>query len=122
MGEFGPAGMLEVDDGENWQQGTLATKGVTSRRHRLNYAMGLGRGEFIEEEGSPPRIETGINENTQLWFYQIQNQPCLWALCIVNAGIEVRLCAIDLSVDASAARQAASSLAAGRTILQASGG
>ena len=70
MREFGPAGLLEVDDGENWQQATLATKGVVGQSEPLNYAMGLGRGEIIEEEGNPPRIETGINEHAQLWLYR----------------------------------------------------
>jgi hypothetical protein len=32
--------------------------------------MGLGHGEIIDDEQSPPRIETLINEHRQLWFYR----------------------------------------------------
>ena len=32
--------------------------------------MGLGHGGIIEDEQSPPRIETLVNEHRQLWFYR----------------------------------------------------
>ena len=31
---FGPAGLLEQDDGENWSQSTRAARGVASRTCR----------------------------------------------------------------------------------------
>jgi phenylpropionate dioxygenase-like ring-hydroxylating dioxygenase large terminal subunit len=67
---FGPAGMLQQDDGENWEQSTLGTRGVVSRRYPLHYAMGLGRGEQQDDESGPPRIQTKVNEHAQLWLYR----------------------------------------------------
>jgi len=67
---FGPAGMLEQEDGENWDQSTRGTRGLVSKRYPLNYAMGLGKGEILEEELGPPRIITSINEHAQLWHYR----------------------------------------------------
>ncbi len=68
---FGPAGMLEQDDGENWGQSTLGANGVVSKQFPLNYSMSLGRGEIIEDELGPPRVETpNVNEHAQLWYYR----------------------------------------------------
>ena len=66
----GPAGLYTQDEGENWEQATENSKAVVVSSHQLNYQMGLGRGEIIEDEKSPPRIETLINEHRQLWFYR----------------------------------------------------
>ncbi len=65
---FGPAGVLEQDDGENWSQSTMQTNGIASQRipNRLN--MGLGRARIIKEHGLA-RIETTTNEHAQLWTY-----------------------------------------------------
>jgi phenylpropionate dioxygenase-like ring-hydroxylating dioxygenase large terminal subunit len=68
---FGPAGMFEQDDGENWDQSTLAAQSVVSQRYDLNYAMALGHGEVVEDGASPPRIDTLTNENAQLWMYRV---------------------------------------------------
>ena len=67
---FGPAGMLEQDDGENWSQSTLATRSPVARRHPLNYSMNLGRGHIAEIQPGLPSIETHINEHAQLWTYR----------------------------------------------------
>jgi phenylpropionate dioxygenase-like ring-hydroxylating dioxygenase large terminal subunit len=68
---FGPAGMLEQEDGENWGESTKAARGVISQRYPLNYQMNLGLGQVItEEEGGPPHIETSVNEHAQLWLYR----------------------------------------------------
>ncbi len=67
---FGPAGMLEQDDGENWGQSTRGMVGSVSRDYRLNYSMSLNRGEIINDELSPPRIQTQTNEHPQLWHYR----------------------------------------------------
>ncbi len=65
---FGPAGVLEQDDGENWSQSTKQSYGQASNTipHRLQ--MGLGRGEIIKEHGLA-RIEGTTNEHAQLWTY-----------------------------------------------------
>jgi len=67
---FGPAGILEQEDGENWGESTKAAKGVISKKYHLNYSMNLGLGEVIIDELGPPRVETRINEHAQLWYYR----------------------------------------------------
>ncbi len=67
---FGPAGMLEQEDGENWGESTKATTGLAGSQFPLHYAMNLGRGEIIEPESGPAYIDTHINEHAQLWLYR----------------------------------------------------
>ena len=69
MRVFGPAGMLEQDDGENWGQSTVAMRGLVSSRYPLHYAMALGHAEFNHESRPPAAIST-INEHAQLWHYR----------------------------------------------------
>jgi len=42
MMTFAPAGVFEMDDGENWEYATRANDGVVTRRQRLYYGLGLG--------------------------------------------------------------------------------
>jgi phenylpropionate dioxygenase-like ring-hydroxylating dioxygenase large terminal subunit len=68
---FGPAGLLEQDDGENWDQSTRAMRGPIARRYPLNFAMGLGFGQAITPaDGGPAVINTPINEHAQFWTYR----------------------------------------------------
>ena len=67
---FGPAGMLEQDDGENWDQSTRQTKGVVARRYPLHFAMNQGHGEPKSPEKGPRYIDTNVNEHAQLWTYR----------------------------------------------------
>ena len=67
---FGPGGVFEQDDGENWDQSTNGSSTTVARRYDLNYSMSLGYGEVVEDELSPPRIETITNEHCQLWLYR----------------------------------------------------
>ena len=67
---FGPAGMLEQEDGENWGESPRGAIGTISRRWPLNYSMNLGRGTVIDDETGPPRVETRINEHAQVWLYR----------------------------------------------------
>nr|ART36879.1 D190 [uncultured bacterium] len=67
---FGASGMLEQDDGENWDQSTRGQRGVVSGRHPLHYGMGKGRGEIINDEVNPPHIDSHINEYAQRWTYK----------------------------------------------------
>ena len=71
---FGPAGMFEQDDGENWDQSTAGARGNISQRYDLNYSMGVGHGAFIDDELSPPRIPSLYNENAQLWMYHVWSE------------------------------------------------
>jgi phenylpropionate dioxygenase-like ring-hydroxylating dioxygenase large terminal subunit len=66
----GPAGLYSQDEGENWEGATKGSQGVIVSSRPLNYQMGLGHGEIIDDEQSPPRIESLINEHRQLWFYR----------------------------------------------------
>ena len=65
---FGPAGLLEQEDGENWAQATAQTRGIASRRMKHLLNMGLGRGKIIKESGLS-RIEGLTSEYAQLWTY-----------------------------------------------------
>jgi 3-phenylpropionate/trans-cinnamate dioxygenase alpha subunit len=65
---FGPAGLLEQDDGENWNQATMQTRGVASRRVKHLVNMGLGRGKVVKEHGLA-RIDAFTSEYGQLWTY-----------------------------------------------------
>jgi len=67
---FGPAGMLEQEDGENWGESTRATRGVISQRYPLNFAMNLGLAPVTDDEGGPPYAQTSVNEHAQLWLYR----------------------------------------------------
>lgn len=46
---FGPSGVLEQDDMDNWQECTQTGRGVVARRHQLNLQMGLGHEGFDED-------------------------------------------------------------------------
>jgi 3-phenylpropionate/trans-cinnamate dioxygenase alpha subunit len=65
---FGPGGVLEQDDGENWSQATAQTRGLASRRVKHQLTMGLGRGRIIKE-GGLARVEGLTSEHGQLWTY-----------------------------------------------------
>ncbi|MFD4640782.1 Rieske 2Fe-2S domain-containing protein [Lentzea sp. NPDC058436] len=65
---FGPAGMLEQEDGENWAQSTLQTKGLKSREVPQLLKMGLGTSEVVKEDGLA-FMDAPINEHAQLWTY-----------------------------------------------------
>ena len=65
---FGPAGILEQEDGENWAQSTKQTKGYASSKIPQILKMDLGEGKVIKEAGLA-RIEGATSEHGQLWTY-----------------------------------------------------
>jgi len=67
---FGPAGMLEQDDGENWSQSTQASRGVVGRTYPHNLKMALGQDEVMVDPSGQKRIETRVNEHAQRWHYR----------------------------------------------------
>jgi 3-phenylpropionate/trans-cinnamate dioxygenase alpha subunit len=67
---FGAAGLLEQDDGENWDQSTRAMRGVISQRYPLNFSMGLNKTP-VEVIDGVAHVDTNINEHAQLWTYRI---------------------------------------------------
>ncbi len=67
---FGPSGLLEQDDGENWSQSTRASRGVASRKLDHVLEMGLGQDEVKVHESGQRVIDTTVNEHGQRWFYR----------------------------------------------------
>jgi phenylpropionate dioxygenase-like ring-hydroxylating dioxygenase large terminal subunit len=67
---FGPAGLLEQDDGENWSQSTTSSRGVVSRRHPHYLQMALGQDEVLVDPSGQKAIETRVNEHAQRWTYR----------------------------------------------------
>jgi 3-phenylpropionate/trans-cinnamate dioxygenase alpha subunit len=65
---FGPAGLLEQEDGENWAQSTMQTTGYKSREIPQALKMNLGRGKIVKEHGLA-RIDANTTEHAQLWTY-----------------------------------------------------
>ena len=67
---FGPAGLLEQDDGENWSQSTRASVGFSSRQLGQTLKMGLGRDQVSVDAAGQRFIDTRINEHAQRWLYR----------------------------------------------------
>ena len=67
---FGPAGLLEQDDGENWSQSTRASRGQVSRTLGHTLQMGLGQDEVRVGAGGQAVIDTTVNEHGQRWLYR----------------------------------------------------
>ncbi len=67
---FGPAGLLEQDDGENWTYSTKAALGRFARRRPQNLQMGLGMDEVYQGPTGQKSIETRVNEHAQRWHYR----------------------------------------------------
>jgi phenylpropionate dioxygenase-like ring-hydroxylating dioxygenase large terminal subunit len=67
---FGPAGWLEQEDGENWDQSTRGTRGVVARRYPLNFSMGLGHGEVLKDDTAAGHVVSKVSEHAQLWTYR----------------------------------------------------
>jgi len=67
---FGPAGLLEQDDGENWSQSTRASVGFSSRQLGQTLKMGLGHDQVTVDEHGQRVIDTRINEHGQRWLYR----------------------------------------------------
>lgn len=67
---FGPAGLLEQDDGENWSQSTRSARGVASRGLGQYLAMGLGHDQAVANDAGEHLIEGSISEHGQRWLYR----------------------------------------------------
>jgi len=67
---FGPAGLLEQDDGENWSQSTRSAQGLASRALGQTIQMRLGQDEVVLDNSGQRYIETSINEHAQRWLYR----------------------------------------------------
>lgn len=84
---FGPAGLLEQDDGENWSHSTRGAMGSFSRTLPINLSMGIGLDSMAEDPSGQSRIETVVNEHGQRWNYQSWQEWMLadsWQELIAN--------------------------------------
>ena len=76
---FGPAGLFEQEDGENWDQSTRGTRGPLAQRYPLHFGMNNGLPE-VKSAGGVSYIDTDVNEHAQLWTYEA------WANWMSAAG------------------------------------
>jgi phenylpropionate dioxygenase-like ring-hydroxylating dioxygenase large terminal subunit len=67
---FGPAGLLEQDDGENWSQSTRAARGLASGALGAQIRMGLGHGEVAQGPHGERYVEGLVSEHGQRWLYR----------------------------------------------------
>jgi 3-phenylpropionate/trans-cinnamate dioxygenase alpha subunit len=67
---FSPAGMFEQDDMDNWELSTKAAAGMISRNYPLNYTMGLGHEEWVEDGVVGRQIDAIKDESNQRAFYR----------------------------------------------------
>jgi phenylpropionate dioxygenase-like ring-hydroxylating dioxygenase large terminal subunit len=67
---FGPAGLLEQDDGENWSQSTRAASGFGRSKVGAALLMGLGKDEVRVGANGQQTIEGYVGEHAQRWLYR----------------------------------------------------
>jgi 3-phenylpropionate/trans-cinnamate dioxygenase alpha subunit len=65
---FGPSGMLEQDDGENWGEIQRNASSVIASRHPWNYQMGLNR--TAPDDRFPGRTDYVMSEMAARGFYR----------------------------------------------------
>jgi phenylpropionate dioxygenase-like ring-hydroxylating dioxygenase large terminal subunit len=73
---FGPAGIFEEDDGENWEQATASCDGPVASTIPFNLQMGFGRETTFRRPGTPELLEGNPDEYGQrrfleAWFNQM---------------------------------------------------
>lgn len=66
---FGPSGVFEQDDMDNWQECTRSCRGAVARRHQLNTKMGLGHDRYVKELGGWAS-DWRCSENNHRHFYK----------------------------------------------------
>ena len=67
---FGPAGLLEQDDGENWSQSTRSARGLASRELGQHIQMGIGHDQVSVSDDGEHIIEGLVSEHGQRWLYR----------------------------------------------------
>ncbi|MBV1876555.1 MAG: Rieske 2Fe-2S domain-containing protein [Pseudomonadales bacterium] len=67
---FGPSGLLEQDDGENWSHSTRGSVGAVTGERPINFSMGLGQDKMTHDASGQSYIDTVVNEHAQLWLYR----------------------------------------------------
>ncbi len=66
---FSPAGVFEMDDGENFEHCTQSNAGVVTRRRNLHMGLGLGS-ELDRPDLKGSVYQSQVNEANQRAFYQ----------------------------------------------------
>ena len=66
---FGPSGIFEQDDMENWEECTRVNSGVIAQRHTLHHGMGLHIPPDPNFPGPGTAWPGSYGERTQLCFY-----------------------------------------------------
>lgn len=69
---LGPGGVIEQDDGENWELSTKGAAAPAMRNVPVNYQMGAGKGELVQESelGFPVMKARRTNEEYARWQYR----------------------------------------------------
>jgi ethylbenzene dioxygenase subunit alpha len=65
---FSPGGILEMDDGENWEHCTRANEGFVTRQQKLHYGLGMDS-QIAHDELKGKVFQTQINDANQRAFY-----------------------------------------------------
>ncbi len=73
MDLFGPAGIQEQDDENNWIQCTQSGRSPHARKYPVNQQMGIGREKTSHEE-FPGRAAPALTESNQRAFYERWSQ------------------------------------------------
>lgn len=69
MRTFSPSGMLEMDDGENWEHCTQVNAGVVTRKQKLCYSMSPRKEDTASD--LPGRVHQGqLSDANQRFFYK----------------------------------------------------
>src|SRR5581483_7191525 len=71
-GQAGPGASFEQDDGENWQQCTINSRGIAMSEHPYNYQLRTGGGKRDEE--LPGVLADIPSEENQRGFYSYWNE------------------------------------------------
>jgi PAH dioxygenase large subunit len=66
---FGPSGIFDQDDMENWEECTKANSGPVAHRYTLDHTMGLGRKPDPAWKGPGTAYANSYGEMTQLSWY-----------------------------------------------------
>lgn len=66
---FGPAGIFDQDDMENWEECTAAARGPAAKRYALHHKMGLGRPPATNWPGPGVCYADSYGEMTQRAWY-----------------------------------------------------
>lgn len=69
MQTFGPGGVFEMDDGENWEGCTAANRGYVTRNEPLHYRCGIGR-QVTHPELPGIVYRSQFNDANQRGFYR----------------------------------------------------